>query len=94
MISTNPFMDFFKNVFGFVFVNTLQVWHGETSFVQGVIKNREPGCPLFDLLGFVCILGEVPLLEERYDRCHLAIRALDHKCGNFFDARMFLDFNC
>ena len=38
MISTNPFMDFFKNVFDFVFVNTLQVWHGKASFVQGVLR--------------------------------------------------------
>ena len=94
MVSTNPFMDFFKNVFGFVFINALQIWHGETSCVQSVIKNRESGCPLFDLLGFVCILGEVPILEERYDRCHPAIRALDRKCGNLFDVGMFLDFHC
>ena len=86
-------MDFFKNVFGFAFVNTLQVWHGEASFVQGVIKNREPSCPLFDLLGFICILGEVPILKERYDRCHPTIHALDRKYGNFFDAGMFLDFH-
>ena len=87
-------MDFFKNVFGFVLVNTLQVWHGEASFVQDVIKNRELGCHLFDLLGFVCILGEVSFLEERYDRCHPVILALDRKCENFFDAGMFLDFHC
>ena len=87
-------MDLFKNVFVFVFVNTLQVWPGEASFVQGVIKNRELGCPLFDLLGFACILGEVPILEERYDQCHPPIRALDRKCENFFDAGMFLDFHC
>ena len=93
MVSTNPSMDFFKNVFGFVFANALQIWHGEASFVQSVIKNRESGCPLFDLLGFICILGEVPILEERYDRCHPAIHALDCECGNFFDARMFLDFH-
>ena len=93
MVSTNPFMDFFKNVFGFAFVNTLQVWHGEASFVQGVIKNSEPGYPLFDLLGFIYILGEVLILKERYDWCHPAIHALDRKCGNFFDVGMFLDFH-
>ena len=94
MVSTNLFMDFFKNVFGFVFVNTFQVWHGEASFVQGVVKNRESSCPLPDFLGFICILGEEPILEERYDRCHPAIRALDRKCRNFFVAGILLDFHC
>ena len=87
-------MDFFKNVFGLVFVNTLQIWHGEASLVEGVIKNRESSCPFLDLLGLVCVLGEVPIQEERYDWYHLAICALYHKRKGFFDAGMFLDFHC
>ena len=37
MVSTNPFMDLFENILGFLFVYTLQVRHGKTSFVQCVI---------------------------------------------------------
>ena len=90
MISTNPFMDFFKDVFGFVLVYTLQIWHGEASFVQSVIKHRESCCPFPYLPGLVCVLGEVPIQEEQYDWRHPAICVLYRKYGGFFDAGMFL----
>ena len=94
MISTNPFMDFIKNVFGFVSIYTLQVWHGEASFVQSVVQHRESGCPFSNLPGLVCVLGEVLVQEERYDWCHLAICVLYRKCKGFFNARMFMYFHC
>ena len=37
MVLANAFMDFFQNVFGFLFVDALQVGHGKTSLVQGVV---------------------------------------------------------
>ena len=37
MVSANSFMDLLQNIFGFLLVDALQVRHGETSFVQGVI---------------------------------------------------------
>ena len=64
MIFANPFMDFLKNIFGFLFVDAPQVGHGEASFVQGIIQDHEPSCPLPDLPCFFDVLWKPSVLEE------------------------------
>ena len=93
MVPTNSFVDFFQDVLGFVFVDTLQVRYGEASLVQGVIQDRKSGCPLLDLLDLLDVLREAPVLKKRYDQRHPAICALDYKCWDFFDAGVLLDLH-
>ena len=93
MVFANPFMDLFQDILGFFFVDALQVGHGEASLVQGVIQDRESGCPLPDLPDFLDVLWEASVLEERYDRGHPAIYALDCKCRDFLNVGVFLDFH-
>ena len=56
MVSTNFIVDLLYNIFGFLLINALQVRHGEASFVQGVIQDREPCYPFSNLPGVFDIL--------------------------------------
>jgi len=64
MVSTNPFMNLFQNILGFLFIYALQVGHGKASLVQGVIQDRESGYSLPNLPGLLDVLWEVTILEE------------------------------
>ena len=93
MVAANFFMDLLQNIFGFLLINALQVRHGEASFVQGVIQDREPCYPFSDLPGVFDILWKSSILKEGQDWGHPATFALDYEGEDLFDARMFLDFN-
>ena len=64
MVSVHTFMNLFQNILGFLFIYTLQVGHGKTPLVEGVIQDRESGCSLPDFLGFLDVLWEAAVLEE------------------------------
>ena len=64
MVSVNPFMNLFQSILGFLFIYALQLGHGKTSLIQGVIQDRELDCSLLDLPGLLDVLWEVSVLEE------------------------------
>ena len=86
-------MDLFLNILGFLFIDALQIGHGEAPLVQGVIQDREPGCSLPHLPSILDVLWKVSVLKEGYDRGHLVACVQDCKGRNFFNARVFLDFH-
>ena len=86
-------MDLLQNIFGFLLVDALQVRHGEASFVQGVIQDREPCYPFSNLPGFFNVLWKPFVLKEGQDWGHRAAFALDCEGEDLFDAWTFLDFN-
>lgn len=64
MVSANPFMDLFQNIFDLFFVDALQVGHGEVFLIQGVVQDHEPSCSLPNLPGLLDVLWKVSVLEE------------------------------
>ena len=93
MVSANPFMDLFQNIFDFFFVDALQVGHGEASLVQGVIQDYELGYSPPDLPGLLDVLWKVSVLEEGQDRSYLVAYALDCEGRDFLNVRVFMDFH-
>ena len=57
VISANPSVYFFQDVFGLFPLYASQVGLGVSSFVQLVIQYRKPGSTLLDFPGFLRVLG-------------------------------------
>ena len=93
MVSINSFMDLLQNIFGFLLIHALQVRHGEASFIQVVIQDCEPCCPLPNLPNLLNVLWKPSVLKEGEDSSHPVAFALDCEGEDLFDAKAFLDFN-
>ena len=93
VVSANSFMDLFQNVFSLLLVDALQVRHGEVSFVQGVVQDREPDCSFPDFPSLLDVLWKPSVLKEGQDWGHPIASALDYEGRDFFNDGAFLDLH-